>query len=226
MRAFDRCVESLMVEATDVHTVGVFPGAFKPPHRGHYLTAKKACEECDEVYILVSSKSRDLNTQNIAVKSDPNDPDDPMNKTCDSARYRDFNDKPKYTSNLWSREIRPCVRAGSASAMRAAIGAKDVETMLKEIPVEVDREQVIDIYNMSNDMKFHPDNYGRVTVEQSLMVWRLFVNALIDTTGIDSGNVHVKQIKGSPVTHTYDLVSNINDSERASGTKVNLYVGS
>lgn len=222
---FEQYVDKLLIEASDIHTIGLFPGAFKPPHEGHYLTAKAACEECDEVFILVSAKSRDLNTQNIATTSDPQNPDDPMNKTCDAGRYRDFYDKPKYTNNLWSREIRPCARAGSASAMRAAISVDDVETIYSNLPNGVDKDAIKDIYMMSIDDS-DVNNFGRVTVEQSLMVWRIFANDLINRTQIDPAKLHIKRIDGSPVGATYDLVSNINKGQLASKTKINLYVGS
>jgi len=39
--------------------VGIIPGAFKPPHKGHFLAAQKAADENDMVYILISSKERD-----------------------------------------------------------------------------------------------------------------------------------------------------------------------
>ena len=142
------------------------------------------------------------------------DPDDPMNQTCDAGRYKDFKTNPKYTNNLYGSEIRPCARAGSASAMRVAIGAGDTDTMAKEIPNGVDHMQVIDIYNMSNDQR-NEDNFARVTVEQSLMVWRLFANALIEQTKIKASDVHIKQIKGSPVGYTYDLVNETSNDTRS-----------
>lgn len=41
-----------------VKKIGIFPGAFKPPHRGHYNTAASACSQCNEVYIIMSPKER------------------------------------------------------------------------------------------------------------------------------------------------------------------------
>jgi cytidyltransferase-like protein len=41
------------------YTIGVFPGAFKPPHKGHFNVVKKLATMCDEVNVLISPKTRD-----------------------------------------------------------------------------------------------------------------------------------------------------------------------
>jgi len=41
------------------YTIGVFPGAFKPPHKGHFNVVKKLADMCDEVQILISPKTRE-----------------------------------------------------------------------------------------------------------------------------------------------------------------------
>jgi|GEM_PF-3083467 len=40
-------------------SIGLFPGAFKPPHKGHFDTVKKAALENDKVVVLVSAVDRD-----------------------------------------------------------------------------------------------------------------------------------------------------------------------
>ena len=40
-------------------TIGFFPGAFKPPHKGHFDTAKQAATNNDAAVILVSKIDRD-----------------------------------------------------------------------------------------------------------------------------------------------------------------------
>ena len=40
-------------------SIGVFPGAFKPPHKGHFDTIKKAAQENNIVFVLVSAADRD-----------------------------------------------------------------------------------------------------------------------------------------------------------------------
>lgn len=39
--------------------IGLFPGAFKPPHKGHFETVRQAAVENKELVILVSSADRD-----------------------------------------------------------------------------------------------------------------------------------------------------------------------
>lgn len=40
-------------------SIGLFPGAFKPPHKGHFDTVKKAAFENSAVFVLVSAIDRD-----------------------------------------------------------------------------------------------------------------------------------------------------------------------
>jgi len=40
-------------------TIGLFPGAFKPPHKGHFDTAKQAATSNDVAIVLVSGIDRD-----------------------------------------------------------------------------------------------------------------------------------------------------------------------
>ena len=50
-------------------TIGLFPGAFKPPHKGHFAVVKKLLENADQVVVLVSPKTREGITaeESIAV---------------------------------------------------------------------------------------------------------------------------------------------------------------
>jgi len=41
------------------HTIALFPGAFKPPHKGHFEVVKQLLQKADEVVILVSPKTRE-----------------------------------------------------------------------------------------------------------------------------------------------------------------------
>jgi cytidyltransferase-like protein len=51
-------IVSLLLEEHQ-YTIGVFPGAFKPPHKGHFNVVKKLAGMCDEVNVLISPKTRD-----------------------------------------------------------------------------------------------------------------------------------------------------------------------
>jgi cytidyltransferase-like protein len=50
-------------------TIALFPGAFKPPHKGHFAVVKKLLENADQVVVLVSPKTREGITaeESIAV---------------------------------------------------------------------------------------------------------------------------------------------------------------
>ena len=46
-------------------TIALYPGAFKPPHKGHFDVVKKLLEITDKVIILVSSKQRNVYLRNV-----------------------------------------------------------------------------------------------------------------------------------------------------------------
>ena len=48
-----------LLEAEDKQTIALFPGAFKPPHKGHFDVVKQLLQKADEVVVLVSPKTRD-----------------------------------------------------------------------------------------------------------------------------------------------------------------------
>ena len=48
-----------LLEAGDKPTIALFPGAFKPPHKGHFAAVKKLLEQADQVVILISPKTRE-----------------------------------------------------------------------------------------------------------------------------------------------------------------------
>ena len=126
MNNFNNFYNQLFYEQLDGQdNVGIFPGAFKPPHMGHYYTALNACRDNDIVYIFVSNKPRALSTQNVAKQ--------PGAKDCDVSRYSNFMKSDKYTSNLLSISPAGCERLTSASALRAAISLKDKNTIFKNI---------------------------------------------------------------------------------------------
>ena len=43
----------------DKPTIALFPGAFKPPHKGHFEVVKQLLDKADQVVVLVSPKTRD-----------------------------------------------------------------------------------------------------------------------------------------------------------------------
>jgi cytidyltransferase-like protein len=48
-----------LLEADGKPTIALFPGAFKPPHKGHFAAVKKLLEQADQVVILISPKTRE-----------------------------------------------------------------------------------------------------------------------------------------------------------------------
>ena len=53
----------------DKQTIALFPGAFKPPHKGHFDVVEKLLKAADQVVVLVSPKTREGITvdESIAV---------------------------------------------------------------------------------------------------------------------------------------------------------------
>jgi len=216
MNNFENLYKELITEAGDITKIGIFPGAFKPPHVGHYTTALNACEDNDIVYIYISSKPRALSTQNKAAGTG--------GKDCDSDRYKNMMTSDKYTNNLLSVQPAACARMTSASAMRVAISAKDKNTIFKNLPDGVDKESVFNILMQSNDIS--NDEYGHVTIQQTLEIWRHYQELLISATGTDTKDIRILASDITPVRDTYELVDTLNKSEQAGNISVRLYVGS
>jgi hypothetical protein len=64
-----RYLASLILEAEDQpeQTIALFPGAFKPPHKGHVDVVQKLLKGSDQVVILVSPKTREGITDDESV---------------------------------------------------------------------------------------------------------------------------------------------------------------
>jgi cytidyltransferase-like protein len=56
-----------LLEAEDKPTIALFPGAFKPPHKGHFAVVKKLLENADQVTVLISPKTREGITADESV---------------------------------------------------------------------------------------------------------------------------------------------------------------
>ena len=50
------------------YVIGVFPGAFKPPHKGHFNVVKRLSDMCDEVQVFISPKTREGVTADESYK--------------------------------------------------------------------------------------------------------------------------------------------------------------
>lgn len=214
MKSFDALYRGLITEQDqNVYKIGVFPGAFKPPHVGHYTTAYDACKSNDKVYIFVSDKPRPLSTSSKGAGKE----------VPDSARYSNILKSDKYTSNLLGVQTAGVARMTSATAFRAAISIKDKNTIAKNIPDGVDKDQVFSILMASNDIS--SPTYGHITVEQTMQIWSLYKPLLMNLTGKSEQDIEIKVSTPSPVKDTYDLVDQLNKSEQAGNIAVRLYVG-
>ena len=220
MSSFETLYRDLLVESDDVTSVGIFPGAFKPPHAGHYYTALRACENNQHVFIFASSKSRALSTHNKATGG----------TDCDSDRYANLL-KPdsKFTTNMLSVQPAECSRMTSASAVRAAlaIGDDGKDTVIKNLPEALDVDQKEYIWNVlmrSTDVSH--EEFGHITESQMVEVWKIYVQSLKQESS--NSNIHFEVSRGSPVRDTYDLVDNINNHDHQfdpGNTSIKLYVG-
>tara|TARA_Y100000310_G_C20580568_1_gene762751 strand:+ start:283 stop:963 length:681 start_codon:yes stop_codon:yes gene_type:complete len=222
--AFNTVYGQLLCEFTgedEVKKIGVFPGAFKPPHMGHFKTALKACEENESIYIYVSSKERAITTEPSQERKESSAPD--------SARYNYLLDNPKYTNNLLGIQCASCARPDfdgdqlSARIIRKAISIKDKETIFKTIPEGADKDAIFSILMKSNDM--NSDTYGHVSAEQALAIWSHYIPLLASGGGISEDNIHINISDVSPVTDTYDLVGELNEQPDAGNISIRLYVG-
>lgn len=214
MKLFDRLYKDIIVEQDQsVFNVGIFPGAFKPPHVGHYMTAYNACKNNERVYIFVSDKARPLSTQNVGNKKE----------APDIVRYNNILKSDKYTSNLLGVRTAGVARMTSATAFRAAISIKDKNTIAKNLPDGVDKDQIYSILMQSNDVS--SPTYGHVTVEQTMQIWQLYKPSLMNLTGKSDEDIVISVSSPSPVKDTYDLVDKFNNSEQAGNISIRLYVG-
>lgn len=66
---FDMLIEQVMLFEQPEKTtrIGLYPGAFKPPHVGHYQAAVDALRKNDVVYVLISGESRGKQSEQITA---------------------------------------------------------------------------------------------------------------------------------------------------------------
>jgi cytidyltransferase-like protein len=200
----------LLEQSQDYNVVGIFPGAFKPPHNGHFQVALQACNSCDNVYVFVSNKERPLVKQPSTKKK---------TEMPDIARYNNIFNSDKYTSNLMSVDaVDPIFGETSATIVRKAIELGDVETVKENLPDEIgnDKDKVVQILL---------DNQGTITIDHTMAIWDIYKKYLIQNSNLNDENINIQVAIPSPVKDTYDLVDELNKSEDAGKTVVKLYVG-
>ena len=62
-----RYLASILLEVESQPTIALFPGAFKPPHKGHVDIVKKLLKVADQVVVLISPKTREGITADESV---------------------------------------------------------------------------------------------------------------------------------------------------------------
>lgn len=65
--SFKDLFETFLKEV-DVKNIGIFPGKFKPPHKGHFKTCETACKENDITFVLISNKDHEGVTPDMSFK--------------------------------------------------------------------------------------------------------------------------------------------------------------
>ena len=215
-QVYEKYINKYLLESSS-NVVGIFPGAFKPPHMGHFETALKASTLCDKVYIYISCKDRLCETP----LEDPSETiHSPVPKKTDSDRYTNLVKKDsKYTTNLMDITCEEVERLTSATILRNAIALRDANTIFENLPdaIDEDKHDVVDILL---------DNDGSITVEHTLKVWDIYRKHIIKETSMKKSNFIIKSSIPSPVKDTYDLVDSINnDIEVANKTIIKLFVG-
>lgn len=181
----------------DFHRIGIFPGAFKPPHLGHYNVIRQACQENDEVFVFVSKNPR------------------PINEECkDSDRFCGLMSSDKYVGNLGDiKTVTPKFGDVSATLVRKAIQLRDTETLYKNLPQIPEKGEIIDLLLSSGD---------EITIEQTMKILSIYKPHLEESTG---AQLSISISAKSPVTDTYDKVAEINDSRDANNIAISLYAG-
>lgn len=218
---FEDLLTEQVTEGTVGHekTIGIFPGAFKPPHRGHYLTANEACRVCDVVYILMSGGGRELGK---ASKS---------SSVPEWKKYEGILPGGKFIDKLpnLNIELAEVDRATSASAMRAKIAdfgltQNDTETFLDNIDEflpDIDQNDKLTI----SDQLIGTIANGVITAVESSVIWEIYIRNL--EVSNPSCDVNFAIINGSPITNTYELVEGLNKDAQSldRGYNILLYTG-
>lgn len=69
MRSFQQLLEQVDIVEQNISekSVGIYPGAFKPPHVGHYEAARQALSQNDIVFVLVSGVTRGVDQDGVTI---------------------------------------------------------------------------------------------------------------------------------------------------------------
>ena len=194
-------------------TIGIFPGAFKPPHRGHYATAAAACEACDTVYIFMSPKARML-CQPSADNGKP-----------EWEKFKGLLEKPRKGLNI---ELAEVDRQTSASEARqrildASLDRCDMESFTNNIEAYLPDLQPAQKHRVVQELMSKSVKDGQITAREASNIWKVYVRQLERDFNM-RGQIIFETVPVSPIVSSYDLVDKTLVPEGFSGT-VKLYTG-
>jgi len=194
-------------------TVGIFPGAFKPPHRGHYATAAAACEACDKVYIFMSPKARMLRQPS----KDTGVPE--------WQKFEGLLNKPRPGITI---ELEEVDRQTSASEARqkildASLGRRDMESFTNNIETYLPDLQPMQKRRVVQELMSKSVTDGQITAIEAGNIWKVYVQQLERDFRMQ-GSIIFETVQVSPIVSSYDLVDKELVPSGFTGT-VKLYTG-
>jgi hypothetical protein len=191
-------------------TIGIFPGAFKPPHRGHYATAAAACDACDEVYIFMSPKAR---------------------RICQPSKDTGVPEWHKFKGLL--NKNRPGIRVELAEVDRQTSASKfrqrildtsldkcDIETFTNNIDEYLPEMEPVRKQRAVQELMSKSVKDGQITAAEASNIWRLYTSQL-EVDYQMAGRVHFETVQVSPIISSYHLV----DGDPEKGTDGLVQVG-
>lgn len=211
---------TLLVEDinTNDNIIGVFPGAFKPPHKGHFATAAAACSECAEVHIIMSSKERLLRQ----VSKDLGKPE--------SAKYQGLMRGGNTNNNIKAKvnvELGEVDRLTSASDMRASIcdtayGTDDMTTFERCMDDFLPKQLTSDRRQTVINMLFKARQDDTISSKEASGIWGVYIDQLRDL--YKNTDIYFTMSEISPIADTYAFALNLYDKTQHQVT-LKLYTG-
>lgn len=176
-------------------TIGIFPGAFKPPHRGHYATAAAACDACDEVRIFMSPKPRLI----CQPSKDTGVPE--------WHKFKGLLMKPLPDIKV---ELAEVDRQTSASKFRqrildTALDKCDLTTFTDNIDEYLPDLQPAARESVVTELMSKSVKDGRITAKEAGNIWRHYVDQL-EIEYNKRGRIYFETVDQSPIISTYHFV--------------------
>lgn len=196
MRLINDSFEQLYQLCEDrLSTIGIFPGAFKPPHRGHYATAAAACESCDEVFIFMSPLPRMI----CQPSKDTGVPE--------WHKFKGLLNKERPGITVKLAEVD---RQTSASKFRqkildTSLDKCDITTFTDNIDEYLPELQPAAKQRVVTELMSKSVKDGRITAKEASNIWHIYVKQLeLEYNMV--GKIHFETVQTSPIASSYQLV--------------------